>query len=130
MKIGTEVIRNSSSVKLLEIIIHNKLNFNEHVTKKCKKASKKLHALSIIANYMTSDKLKLVVRAFIESEVGYCPLIWMFHNRTLNDKKNHLHERVLHLVYKDHNSTKTLETSNIHTVLYGTEKVYYHSPRT
>ena len=36
MKIGTEVIQNSSSVKLLGIIIDNKLNFNEHV-KKCEK---------------------------------------------------------------------------------------------
>ena len=93
MKIGTEVIQNSSFVKLLGIIIDNKLNFNEHVTKMCKKASKKLHALSRIANYMTSDKLKLVMRAFIESEFVYFPLIWMFHNKTLNNKINHLHER-------------------------------------
>ena len=33
MKIGTEVIQNSSSVKLLGNIIVIKLNFNEHVTK-------------------------------------------------------------------------------------------------
>ena len=105
MKIGTEVIQNSSSVKLLGIVIDNKLNFNEHVTKMCKKAIKKLHALSRIANYMTSKKLKLVMRAFIESEFGYCPLIWMFHNRTLNNKINNLHERALRLVYKDHNSS-------------------------
>ena len=84
MNIGTDVIQNESSVKLLGIIIDNKLNFNEHVRKMCKKASKKLHALSRIANHMTSDKLKLVMRAFIESEFGCCPLLWMFHNRTLN----------------------------------------------
>ena len=29
----------------------------------------------------------------------------MFHNRTLNNKINNLHERALRLVYKDHNST-------------------------
>ena len=77
MTIGTGVIQNSSSVKLLGIIIDNKMNFNEHVTKFCKKGSKKLHALCRIANYMTSDKLKLVMRAFIESEFGYCLLIWI-----------------------------------------------------
>ena len=75
MKIGTEVIQNRNSVKLLGIIIDNKLNFKEHVTKMCKKASKKLHALCRVANYMTSDKLKLVMRAFIDSEFGYCPLM-------------------------------------------------------
>ena len=105
MKIGTETIQNSSSVKLLGITIDNKLNFNEHVIKMCKKASKKIHALGRIAKYMTSDKLKLIMKAFIDSEFGYCPLIWMFHNRTLNNKINHLHERVLRLVYKDHNSS-------------------------
>ena len=29
----------------------------------------------------------------------------MFQNRTLNNKINHLHERAIRLVYKDHNST-------------------------
>ena len=68
MKIGTDVIQNESSVKLFGNIIDNKLNFNDRVTKMCKN----LHALSRIANHMTSDKLKLVMRAFIESEFGYC----------------------------------------------------------
>ena len=45
------------------------------------------------------------MRSFVESEFGYCPLIWMFHNRTLNNKINHLYESALRLVYKDHNST-------------------------
>ena len=35
-----------------------------------KKASKKLHALNRIANYMTSDEQKLVMRVFMESECG------------------------------------------------------------
>ena len=39
--------------------------------------------------------------AFIESQFGYCPLVWMFHSRTLNNRINRLHERALGLVYKD-----------------------------
>ena len=34
-------------------------------------------------------------------EFGYCPLIWMFHSRALNNRVNRLHERALGLVYKD-----------------------------
>ena len=43
------------------------------------------------------------MKAFIESIFGYYPLVWMYHNRTLNRKINRLHERALKLVYKDEN---------------------------
>ena len=39
------------------------------------------------------------MKAFIESQFNYCPLIWMFHSRTMNNKINHIPERVLRLVY-------------------------------
>ena len=45
------------------------------------------------------------MKAFIESQFGYCPLVWMFHSRTLNNRINKLHERALRLVYKDTNLT-------------------------
>ena len=41
------------------------------------------------------------MKAFIESQFAYCPLTWMFHNRTLDHKINHLHERALRMVYKN-----------------------------
>ena len=56
---------------------------------------------------MSSDKLRMVVKTFIESQFGYCPLIWMFHSRILNNRINRLHERALRLVYK--NSTLSFE---------------------
>ena len=31
----------------------------------------------------------------ITSQFGYCPLIWMFHGRALNNKTNSTYERVL-----------------------------------
>ena len=51
---------------------------------------------------MNQDKLRLLMKAFIESQFSYCPLVWMFHNRTLNNRINRLHERSLRLVYKDY----------------------------
>ena len=41
----------------------------------------------------------------IESQFGYCNLIWMFHGRIVNKKINHLHERALRIVYKDYISS-------------------------
>ena len=45
------------------------------------------------------------MKTFIESQFGYCPLIWMFHGRIVNKKINHLHERALRIVYKDYISS-------------------------
>ena len=109
LMIGKELIKGSKSVKLLGITIDNKLNFNEHVTKVCDKASQKLHILARVATYMNTDKLRILMKAFIESQFNYCPLVWTFHSRTLNNRINRLHERVLRLVYKnDHTSFEEL----------------------
>ena len=69
-----EVIDCSNSVKLLGITIDRKLNFNDHVSKLCKKVSTKLHALARISNIMSQDKLRLLLKSFIESQFSYCPL--------------------------------------------------------
>ena len=45
------------------------------------------------------------MKAFIMSQFSYCPLVWMCHSRTLNNKINNLHERALRLVYDDRQST-------------------------
>ena len=39
------------------------------------------------------------MKTFITSQFNYCPLIWIFHNRTLNNKINKIHERALRLTY-------------------------------
>ena len=45
------------------------------------------------------------MKAFIESQFAYCPLIWMFCQRSSNIRINHPHERALRTVYKDTEST-------------------------
>ena len=39
---------------------------------------------------------------FVESQFNYCPLIWMFPSRTMNNKINRIHERALRTVYSDY----------------------------
>ena len=69
------------------------------------KSNQKLHALARISKYMGEKKLKIMMKTFINSQFNYCPLVWMFHNRTLNNKINRLHERALRLVYKNEKLT-------------------------
>ena len=102
IKIGNDIITSKTSVKLLRVTIDNKLNFNEHVDNICKKANNKLHALARIAKYLNPDKLRILMKTFIQSQFNYCPLIWMFHSRQLNSKINKLHKRALRIVYKNH----------------------------
>ena len=54
------------------------------------------------------------MKAFVESQFGYCPLIWMFHSRVLNNKINCIHERALRITYKDKSTTfqELLEKDN------------------
>ena len=55
---------------------------------------------------MTQHQRRTVMKAFIDSQFGYCPLVWIFHgNRTLNNTINKIQERALRLVYKDYHST-------------------------
>ena len=46
IKIESFIIKSSTPKKLLCVIIGNKLNFTEHISKLCKKASQKLHVLA------------------------------------------------------------------------------------
>ena len=40
------------------------------------------------------------MKAFITSQLSYCPLIWMLHSKTLNNGIKNIHERALKLTYK------------------------------
>ena len=98
-------LRNNKHKKLLGIIIDNKMKFEEHVSKLCSKASQKLHALARVSNFMKTKQRRLIMKSFINSQFGYCPLVWMFHSRKLNIRINKIHERALRLVYKDNVSS-------------------------
>ena len=50
---------------------------------------------------MSFNKRRILMKAFIEPQLNYCPLIWIFHFRTMNNKINRIHKRALRLVYSD-----------------------------
>ena len=100
-KIGETKIWKSNKQKLLSVVIDRNLNFDEYVFDLCKKAGRKLSVLARLSNYMSFEKRKILLKAFVESQFGYCPLTWMFHGRRANSKINHIHERALRIVYKN-----------------------------
>ena len=62
-----------------------------------------MHALARIVHYMDFEKRRSLMKAFVISQFNYCPLIWMFHNRALNNRINKIHKRALRLVYQNKN---------------------------
>ena len=50
---------------------------------------------------MSLERRRTLTKCFIESQSGYCPLVWMFCGRKTNNRINHLHERTLRIVYND-----------------------------
>ena len=69
-----------------------------------KKAGQKLPDVARISSKLNKNNLRLIMNAFVSSQLRYCPLVWMFHNGGYNNKINCLHERMLRIVYEDYKS--------------------------
>ena len=61
----------------------------------------KTYTVVRLAPFKNVDKKIMIMNAFIESQFGYCPLVLMFHSRSLNNKINRIYERVLRITYND-----------------------------
>ena len=91
--------------KLLGMTIDKNLIFKEHFLKQCKKAGKKLSVLGRVCHISNRERGRSLMKAFIESQFGYCPLVWMFDGMQENNRINHLHENELRIVSNDYEST-------------------------
>ena len=125
-KVGGDLIWESSEEKLLGVTIDKNLNFNPFLTKLCKKVNQKVTALARVARFLPFHKRKILLNAFIESQFSYCPLVWMFCSRNMNNKINRIHERSLRIIYNSYTSSfedllkkdnsMTIHQRNIHSV--------------
>ena len=84
---------------------------------------------------MSFERRKDIMNAFILSQFGYCPLVWMFHSRKLNNRINTLHKRALRILYQDSKSSFedllskdgsfTIHERNIKTLAIELYEVWY-----
>ena len=91
----------NKNVKPLGVNIDSELKFNDHVSNIYKKACRTLTALQRLTKIFTLQQRKTLMKSFIDSQFNYCPLIWLQHTRSLNNKINKLQERSLRIVYED-----------------------------
>ena len=69
------------------------------------KSWKKNKALARVCTYFSLERRRTLMKAFTESQFAYCPLIWMFCQRSSNTRLNRLHEGALGIVYNNNKST-------------------------
>ena len=98
-------IDKSDTKKLLGVKFDKKVTSDDHISEICKKAGRKISALTRVTPYIGIAKKRILMNAFFTSQFSYCPPVWMCHSRTNNSKINRLHERCLRLVYNDKQSS-------------------------
>ena len=87
-------------VKLLRITIDEKLTFTRQVVNICSLANNRLRVLTRIRRFLSTELAKYLSKAYIMSAFKYCPLIWIFCNKTSHNQINKIHKRNLRLIYE------------------------------
>ena len=104
IKLGNIVIKSVENVKLLGVKIDSKLSFIDHVKELCNKSNAKIRALRRVRPFLSEDKAKLLVNAYILSPFNYCPLIWMFCGKEGDRLIRQCHYRALKSMTKSNKS--------------------------
>jgi hypothetical protein len=94
-----------TEVKLLGVTIDFKLNFNEHISNICKKASRQLNVLKRIGKHLTKLGKLTIYYSFIMSNFNYCPLVWYFCGQVNTKKVEKTQERALRFIYEDYSAS-------------------------
>ena len=125
--INNKLVTPTNSVKLLGITIDKQLKFDIHIKNICNQASKKLWCLNRIRKFLDDKQARRLCNAFVLSNFKYCPLIWMYCNKTLNGKIDRIHKRALRTVTGAYDKSLdellsmdgglTIHFSNLHALL-------------
>ena len=113
---GTEIIKNSSSETLLEIV-DNQLRFEDHVSNLCRKTRQRKNVREELLWVLTKDP--------VIAQFSYCPLIWMLAT-DIYKFKNNLSPDFMNKIFTErthpYNISKdiTLQAFNVKTILYST----------
>ena len=113
------VLFSESCVKVLGVMIDERLNFSEHVSSLCNKTARQLNALACISKYIDVPSRKMIYNSFIVSNITYCALVWHFCGKVNNGKIEKINERALRIVCNDYTSKSDdlLDLSNSDTIM-------------
>ena len=97
--VDDEEFESINSLKLLGVVLDNKLNFSEHVKSMCSKSYSKIGVLT---------KMRKLVRLFksvILPGLNYCLIVWLFIRASDKRKLERMQEKGLRVVFNDNTSS-------------------------
>ena len=117
--VNKEKINTTETLQLLGVTIDSKLNFNNHISIICKKASQRIGVLMRLRNLIPTNAKLQLFKAAILPYLTYCHLIWHFCKSSDSRRLERVQERGLRAVYKDKHSTyeRLLQKANLPTLL-------------
>ena len=98
-------ISREDNISLLGVNIDFMLQFDDHVSDICKKASKQLAVLKRFRRFLTKQGKLVIYNSFIASNFSYCPLAWHFCSVTSTNKLEKVQERALRFINNDFTSS-------------------------
>ena len=102
LTINNAEIKSKGSVTLLGNEIANKLNFEKHVSKICKKANNQLNAISRIGTVLEQKEKEILINSFVYFNFNYDAPIWHFTTRYRIKKVEIVQERSLKFILNDY----------------------------
>ena len=87
--------------EMLGITIDNKLNFDNHVAKICRKVSQQIAVLKRMKKMRPFETRRDLYLAFILPHFNYCSETWNFCSKSAADKLERLSERAIRFVFRD-----------------------------
>ena len=98
--VGSETIACASSIKNLGVWFDSNLNFEKHITAKCKIVSYNLHCIGSIRSSLTSEACKLLVHGLVHSHIDYCNSIFFGISNHLITRLQRLQNYAARLVFR------------------------------
>ena len=100
----------------------------------CLISNRKLSTLSRIKKYLDFNKMRIPFKAFFEPQFKYCPLTWIFHSRSTNNRIYHnLSQTIFSELFMRNNSTYNMRSKcdfvipQVSTVFKGFSSINYYS---
>ena len=104
LEIESVKIETNNTVKLLGITIDKKLNFEEHISELCKKASMQLKAIILLQRFLGKEHKEALINSFIFSNFSYCPLVRHFCSCKSSQNIEKIQLRCLRIIYNEYSS--------------------------
>ena len=103
--VDDEEIESINSLKLLGVVLDNKLNFSEHVKLMCSKPNSKIGVLTKMRKLVPEKTKQRLFKSVILPGLKYCLIVWLFIRASDKRKLERMQEKGLRVVFNDNTSS-------------------------